>query len=151
LAGTIGAFLPVTAAHAQTTPPSPAGAQTLAPAPTAARLNAAIAGASVIGAAAAAQPTGDTSIRPFQFHAHPGEEIIYVLEGELEYVIGGKPVRVKPGDVLFVPAGIPHSVTNVGSTSRPQLATYTVEKGKPLITLVKRAPSEVILVAGVPA
>src|SRR5262252_10515418 len=39
-------------------------------------------------------------------HTHPGEEIIYVLEGTLEYEIEGKPpVRVKPGDVLFVPAG----------------------------------------------
>ena len=39
-------------------------------------------------------------------HTHPGEEIIYVLEGTLEYQIAGKPpVRVKPGDVLFVPAG----------------------------------------------
>jgi quercetin dioxygenase-like cupin family protein len=36
-------------------------------------------------------------------HTHPGEEIIYVLEGTLEYRIGGKPVSVKPGDVLFVP------------------------------------------------
>jgi quercetin dioxygenase-like cupin family protein len=67
-------------------------------------------------------------------HTHPGEEIIYVLEGTLEYQIDGKPVTVKPGDVLFVPAGTIHSVQNVGST---ELATYVVEKGKPLITLVK--------------
>ncbi len=42
-------------------------------------------------------------------HTHPGEEIIYVLEGTLEYQIDGKPVTVKPGDVLFVPAGTVHS------------------------------------------
>src|SRR5215471_19193029 len=41
-------------------------------------------------------------------HTHPGEEIIYVLEGTLEYDIGGKVARVKAGDVLFVPAGTPH-------------------------------------------
>jgi len=70
-------------------------------------------------------------------HTHPGEEIIYVLEGTLEYVIGGKTVTVKPGDVLFVPAGTIHSVTNVGSGNGAELATYVVEKGKPLITLVK--------------
>src|SRR5678810_607479 len=45
-------------------------------------------------------------------HTHPGEEIIYVLEGALEYQIGDKPVTVKPGDVLFVPAGTVHSVKN---------------------------------------
>ena len=36
-------------------------------------------------------------------HTHPGEEIIYILEGTLEYQIGGKLSRVKTGDVLFVP------------------------------------------------
>jgi quercetin dioxygenase-like cupin family protein len=70
-------------------------------------------------------------------HTHPGEEIIYVLEGTLEYQIAGKPVTVKPGDVLFVPAGTIHSAKNVGSGNGAELATYVVEKGKPLITLVK--------------
>jgi quercetin dioxygenase-like cupin family protein len=71
-------------------------------------------------------------------HTHPGEEIIYVLEGTLEYRIEGQPpATVKPGDVLFVPAGTIHSVKNVGSDNGAELATYVVEKGKPLITLVK--------------
>jgi quercetin dioxygenase-like cupin family protein len=71
-------------------------------------------------------------------HTHPGEEIIYVLEGTLEYQIEGKPpVRVKPGDVLFVPAGTIHAAKNVGTGNGAELATYVVEKGKPLITLVQ--------------
>jgi quercetin dioxygenase-like cupin family protein len=71
-------------------------------------------------------------------HTHFGEEIIYVLEGTLEYHIEGKPpVTVKPGDVLFVPAGAIHSVKNIGGGNGAELATYVVEKGKPLITLVK--------------
>ena len=71
-------------------------------------------------------------------HTHPGEEIVYVLEGTLEYQIEGKPPStVKPGDVLFVPAGAIHSAKNIGSGNGAELATYIVEKGKPLITLVK--------------
>lgn len=70
-------------------------------------------------------------------HTHPGEEIIYVLEGTLEYQIDSKTVTVKPGFVLFVPAGTIHSAKNVGSDNGAELATYIVEKGKPLITLVK--------------
>ncbi len=71
-------------------------------------------------------------------HTHPGEEIIYVLEGSLEYQIEGQPTAsAKPGDVLFVPAGKIHSAKNVGSGNGAELATYIVEKGKPLITLVK--------------
>jgi quercetin dioxygenase-like cupin family protein len=70
-------------------------------------------------------------------HTHPGEEIIYVLEGTLEYEIGGQKSKVKAGDVLFVPAGTPHTAKNIGGDNAAELATYIVEKGKPLITLVK--------------
>jgi quercetin dioxygenase-like cupin family protein len=71
-------------------------------------------------------------------HTHPGEEIIYVLEGTLEYQVEDKPpMTVKPGDALFVPAGTVHAAKNVGSGNGAELATYVVEKGKPLITLVK--------------
>jgi quercetin dioxygenase-like cupin family protein len=71
-------------------------------------------------------------------HTHPGEEIIYVLEGTLEYEVEGTPpVRLKAGDVLFVPAGVIHVAKNVGSGNAAELATYVVEKGKPLLTLVK--------------
>jgi quercetin dioxygenase-like cupin family protein len=74
----------------------------------------------------------------FGRHTHPGEEIIYVLEGSLEYQIEGKPaVTLKAGDVLFIPAGTIHAAKNVGSVTASELATYVVEKGKPLVTLVK--------------
>ena len=71
-------------------------------------------------------------------HTHPGEEIIYVLEGTWEYTVEGKPpVTLKAGDVLFIPAGTVHSAKNVGKVNGTELATYIVEKGKPLVTLVK--------------
>jgi quercetin dioxygenase-like cupin family protein len=71
-------------------------------------------------------------------HTHFGEEIIYVLEGTLEYQIEGQPpTTYKAGDVLFIPAGTIHAVTNVGTGKGSELATYVVEKGKPLITLVQ--------------
>ena len=71
-------------------------------------------------------------------HTHPGEEIIYVLEGTWEYTLEGKPpVTLKAGDVLFIPAGTIHSARNVGTGRAAELATYIVEKGKPLITVVE--------------
>jgi|SRR5882724_4633519 len=71
-------------------------------------------------------------------HSHPGEEIIYVLEGVLEYQLDGKPpVTLKAGDVLFIPAGTIHAAKNVGSGPGAELATYVVEKGKPLVTVVE--------------
>jgi quercetin dioxygenase-like cupin family protein len=74
----------------------------------------------------------------FGRHTHPGEEIIYVLEGTLEYEIEGKPTAtLKAGDVLFIPAGTVHAAKNVGSVKASELATYVLEKGKPALTLVK--------------
>jgi quercetin dioxygenase-like cupin family protein/pimeloyl-ACP methyl ester carboxylesterase len=74
----------------------------------------------------------------FPNHNHPGEELVYVIEGLLEYQVEGKPtVTLKAGEVLFIPAGVVHSARNVGSGTGSELATYVVEKGKPLLSLVR--------------
>ena len=74
----------------------------------------------------------------FPKHTHPGEEIINVLEGSFEYQVEGKPpMRLEAGGVLFVPAGTIHAAKNVGKGNAAELATYIVEKGKPLLTPVK--------------
>lgn len=73
----------------------------------------------------------------FPRHRHPGEEIIYVLAGTLEYEVDGKPVTLKSGDVLFVPARTVHAARNVGDGPAAELATYVLEKGKPLTEFVK--------------
>ena len=60
-------------------------------------------------------------------HTHFGEEIIYVLEGTLEYQVEGRPpATYKAGDVLLVPAGVIHAAKNVGSGNGAELATYVV-------------------------
>jgi quercetin dioxygenase-like cupin family protein len=70
----------------------------------------------------------------FPAHSHPGEEIAYVLEGLLEYQLEGQPpVTLKPGEALFIPAGTKHSAKNVGTSNAAELATYIVEKGRPLV------------------
>jgi quercetin dioxygenase-like cupin family protein len=69
-------------------------------------------------------------------HSHPGEELVYVTEGALEYQLDGRPpVTVKAGEVLFIPHGTRHAVKNIGSVKAAELATYIVEKGKPLLML----------------
>jgi quercetin dioxygenase-like cupin family protein len=74
----------------------------------------------------------------FPMHSHPGEEIIYVLEGAWEYEVEGRgAMTLKAGDVLFIPAGVNHGAKNVGSGKGSELATYIVEKGKPLVVLAK--------------
>ena len=71
-------------------------------------------------------------------HWHHGEEIVYVLEGSLEYQLDGKaPVTLQAGDVLFIPARKIHAAKNVGRGNGAELATYFVEKGKPLVVPAK--------------
>jgi len=71
-------------------------------------------------------------------HTHPGEEVIYVLEGVLQYEVEGKaPVTLTAGEVLFIPAGTIHAARNLGTGRGAELATYIVEKGKPLISVVE--------------
>src|SRR5687768_3565286 len=74
----------------------------------------------------------------FGRHSHPGEELVYVIEGSLEYQIEGRPpVTLEAGEVLFIPAGTVHAARNVGSGNGAELATYIVEKGKPLVVMVE--------------
>ena len=54
---------------------------------------------------------------PFIRHKHPGEEIIYVLEGSLEYQLEGQPPRTfHAGEALTVPA---LSLIHISEPTRP--------------------------------
>jgi quercetin dioxygenase-like cupin family protein len=73
----------------------------------------------------------------FGKHTHPGEEVIYVLEGVFVYEVEGQlPLTLKAGDTLFIPAGTAHAARNIGKGKAVELATYIVEKGKPLLEMV---------------
>jgi quercetin dioxygenase-like cupin family protein len=71
-------------------------------------------------------------------HTHPGDEIGYVLEGEVTLELDGKPaMKLKAGEVFFVPAGTVHTAKNAGKAAAVVISTYVVEKGKPLATPAK--------------
>jgi quercetin dioxygenase-like cupin family protein len=71
-------------------------------------------------------------------HTHPGEELGYIVDGTLELLIEGQPPkRLKKGDVFFVPAGVVHDGKNVGKGKAVVIATYVVEKGKPVASPAK--------------
>jgi quercetin dioxygenase-like cupin family protein len=71
-------------------------------------------------------------------HTHPGEDIIYVTDGAIEYQIEGQaPVTVKAGEVYFIPAETVHAAKNTGTVNAAEISTYIVEKGKPLVAVVK--------------
>ena len=71
-------------------------------------------------------------------HTHFGEEIGYVIEGTFLVEQAGKPsVTLQAGGSFLIPAGTVHNATNTGTGRGRILATYIVEKGKPLATPAK--------------
>lgn len=69
----------------------------------------------------------------FGRHTHPGEEIAYVLEGSLVYELDGKTIALRAGQSLYIPAGTVHAARNASSRPAAELATYLVDKGKPIV------------------
>ena len=74
-------------------------------------------------------------------HTHPGEEAGYILEGTIVLEQDGKaPVTLTAGQTFFIPAGTVHNATSSKSGGARVLATYIVEKGKPVATPAAAKP-----------
>lgn len=72
------------------------------------------------------------------WHTHPGLELSYMIEGALTIEFKGRPTQtVKAGESFTIPADAVHNVTNYGTTPVVLIATYIVEKDKPLTNPVK--------------
>jgi quercetin dioxygenase-like cupin family protein len=68
-------------------------------------------------------------------HTHFGVELGYVVEGSASLEVEGEmPRLLKAGDSYMIPAGRIHDARTVGDQPAKVLATYVVEKGKPLAT-----------------
>jgi quercetin dioxygenase-like cupin family protein len=66
-------------------------------------------------------------------HTHPGAESTYVMEGAILLKVEGKPDQTfKAGESFQVPPNTPHDGCTVPGQTFKVLATYIVEKGKPL-------------------
>lgn len=69
-------------------------------------------------------------------HVHPGVESGYVIEGSAEMLIDGQPPRLlEAGDSYVIPARTVHDA-KAGPEGARVIATYVVEKGKPLASPV---------------
>ena len=79
-------------------------------------------------------PTGTMTVFAFDEgeqlseHTAPFDATVIGLEGEAEVRIGGEPHRVKPGEMIIMPAGAPH-------------ALKAVTRFKMLLVMIKGKPS----------
>jgi quercetin dioxygenase-like cupin family protein len=68
-------------------------------------------------------------------HTHPGEEVGYVVDGSIRIEIAGRPAAtLNAGQGFLIPANTVHNAVNVSASNAHLVATYIVEKGKPLAT-----------------
>jgi quercetin dioxygenase-like cupin family protein len=49
-------------------------------------------------------------------HSHDNEQITYVLDGALKFIIDGKELVVRSGEVLVIPSNLPHSAEALEDT-----------------------------------
>ena len=59
-------------------------------------------------------PWVDPPWQCWENYVHDVDEVVTVVEGEMEFEIGGKKHTLKPGDEAFIPAGVTHSARNLG-------------------------------------
>jgi quercetin dioxygenase-like cupin family protein len=49
-------------------------------------------------------------------HSHPSEQLTYVLQGALKFVVAGEEITVREGEVLHIPAGVVHQAEALEDT-----------------------------------
>jgi quercetin dioxygenase-like cupin family protein len=73
------------------------------------------------------------------WHIHPGEEVGYIIAGQVEMrVQGHATVVLNPGDGFLIPPRTPHNARDLGPETGRMLSTYIVETGQPIATFVEQ-------------
>jgi quercetin dioxygenase-like cupin family protein len=71
------------------------------------------------------------------WHIHPGEEVGYIVEGQVEMMVQGRAtVVLQPGQGFLIPPRVPHNARDLGPETGRMLSTYIVETGQPIATFV---------------
>jgi transcriptional regulator with XRE-family HTH domain len=92
---------------------------------------------------AIANKRGDKRMQPFVMHppskntatetdlvSHPGEELVFVIKGEIEFLTHDKSLRLTAGDALYFDSMIPHRSFSVGKTIAEVLVVITDSEAK---------------------
>jgi quercetin dioxygenase-like cupin family protein len=74
-------------------------------------------------------------------HIHPGDQWTVVQVGEITMVVNdGEAKIMKVGEMIRIPAGVPHETYNRTDQPARTLEIFVLEKGKPNITMAPKAP-----------
>jgi quercetin dioxygenase-like cupin family protein len=71
------------------------------------------------------------------WHVHPGEEVGYIIAGEVEMKVQGRAtVVLRAGEGFLIPPRTPHNARDLGPETGRMLSTYIVETGQPIAMFV---------------
>ena len=70
------------------------------------------------------QPFADPPGREWNDFRHATNELVTVVEGRLQMIVGGATVECDEGDEVFIPSGAMHSVKNVAPRTTRWLYGY---------------------------
>ena len=66
----------------------------------------------------------------WETHAHPQDQMTYVISGAIDFVVDGTPVRLTASQ-LALPGGVPHSATVPASEGAVSLNVFTYRERPP--------------------
>ena len=73
------------------------------------------------------------------WHVHPGEEVGYIIAGQVEMMVQGRAtVVLHAGHGFLIPPRTPHNARDIGPDTGRMLSTYIVETGQPIATFVSK-------------
>ncbi len=58
---------------------------------------------------------------------HDADELLLLLDGALQIEMSGRVVRLTPGDEILIPAGVRHTVRNIGGGTTRWLHGYRLQ------------------------
>ena len=71
-------------------------------------------------------------------HIHHGVELVYVIDGAIEFLVEGQPTRIlKTGDTILVRREVPHEARAIGPGTTHLASSWIVDKDRPLAEPVK--------------
>lgn len=67
----------------------------------------------------------------WETHSHPQDQMTYVIEGSIDFVVDGRPVTLAAGQLAALPGGVPHSATVPSAGGAVSLNVFTYRESPP--------------------
>lgn len=67
----------------------------------------------------------------WEIHAHPQDQMTFVVAGAIDFVVDARPVRLRAGQLAALPGGVPHSASVPATAGAVSLNVFTYRERPP--------------------